>query len=66
MDCFNDQIIVDLYLHRAALPYRRTLVKSAYQKIIFLIIQPNIIYYVVGTQQNRLNETVLLRTQNIC
>ena len=22
--------------------------------------------YVVGTQKNRLNETVLLRTQNIC
>ena len=36
----------------------RPLVKSAYQIIIFLT-------YVVGTQKNRLNETVLLSTQNI-
>ena len=33
----------------------RTLVKSEYQKINFLISQPK---HVVGTQKNRLNETV--------
>ena len=37
--------------------------KSAYWKIIFLISEPK---HVVGTQKNRLNETVLLSTQNIC
>ena len=37
--------------------------ESAYQNIIFLISQPK---HVVGTQKNRLNETVLLSTQNIC
>ena len=47
------------------------LVMSAYQKIIFLISQPKHMLwvlkrdYVVGTQKNRLNETVLLSTQNI-
>ena len=41
----------------------RPLVKSVYQKISFLISQPK---HVVGTQKNRLNETVLLSTQNIC
>ena len=41
----------------------RTLVKSAYQKINFLISQPK---HVSGTQKNRLNEMVLLSTQNIC
>ena len=35
----------------------------AYQKIIFLISQPK---RVVGAQKDRLNETVLLSTQNIC
>ena len=34
-------------------------------KIIFLISQPTKTY-VVGTQKNRLNEAVLLSTQNIC
>ena len=38
-------------------------VTNVYLKIIFLISQPKI--YVVGTQKNRLNETVLLSTQNI-
>ena len=42
----------------------RTLVKSAYQKNNFLISQTKT--YVVGTQKNSLNETVLLSTQNIC
>ena len=37
--------------------------KSAYQKNSFLISQPK---HVVGTQKNRLNETVLLSTKNIC
>ena len=41
----------------------RTLVKGAYQKSNFLISQPK---HDVGTQKNRLNETVLLSTQNIC
>ena len=51
------------------------LVKSAYQKSIFLFLN-QIIYCgsdpidtgseIVGTQKNRLNETVLLNTQNIC
>ena len=43
--------------------YIRTLVKSAYLKINFLISQPK---HVVGTQKNRLSEKVLLSTQNIC
>ena len=41
----------------------RPLIKSVYQKINFL--NQNILY-VVGTQKNRLNETVLWSTQNIC
>ena len=41
----------------------RTLVKSAYQKFNFLISEPK---HVVGSQKNRLNETVLLSTQKIC
>ena len=36
--------------------------KSAYLKIIFHISQTK---HVVGTQKNRLNETVLLSTQNM-
>ena len=41
----------------------RPLVKSAYQKYFFYFSTKT---YVVGTQKNRLNETVLLSTQNIC
>ena len=33
---------------------------------LFLIPQPKHMLYIVGTQKNRLNETVLLSTQNIC
>ena len=59
----------DSWLIFAMLP--RHLVKSAYQKTIFLISQPKhmlwvlkrTISYVVGTQKNRLNETVLISTQ---
>ena len=39
------------------------LVKSAYQKKNSYFSTKT---YVVGTQKNRLNETVLLSTQNIC
>ena len=46
------------------LQYNRALVKSAYQKKYFLISQSKT--YVMGTQKNRLNETVLSSTQNIC
>ena len=42
----------------------RTLVKSAYRKKYFSYFSTKT--YVVGTQKNRLNETVLLSTQNIC
>ena len=38
--------------------------KSAYWKIIFLYFSSKT--YVVGTQKNRLNETVLLSFQNTC
>ena len=38
--------------------------KSAYQKIIFSYFSTKT--FVVGTQNNRLDKTVLLRTQNIC
>ena len=38
--------------------------KSAYWKTIFFISHPK--HNVVGSQKNRLNETVLLSTQNIC
>ena len=40
----------------------RTPDKRAYWKIIFLIFSTET--YVVGTQKNRLNERVLLSTQN--
>ena len=35
------------------------------KKIVFLFLNQNIQMYVVGTQKNHLNETVLLSTQNI-
>ena len=41
----------------------RTLDKSAYQKILFSYFSSKT--YVVSNQKNRLNETVLLSTQNI-
>ena len=44
----------------------RPSVKSAYRKNDFLISQQKHVLYVVGTQKNRLNETVLLNTPNIC
>ena len=37
--------------------------RSAYLKIIFLVSQPKHMF--VGAQKNRLNETVLLSTQNM-
>ena len=41
--------------------------KSAYWKIIFFIYFIFLYFpYVVGTQKNRLNETVLLSTKNTC
>ena len=43
--------------------YIRALVMSAYKEINCLISQPN--HYVVGTQKNRRNETVLLSTNII-
>ena len=45
------------------LVFSRSLVKSAYQKFISYFSTKT---YVVGTQKNRLNETVLLSTKNIC
>ena len=45
-------------------PCIRTLVKSAQQKKTIFYFSTKT--YVVGTQKNRLNETVLLSTQNIC
>ena len=42
----------------------RPLVKSMYPKNYFSHFSTKT--YVVGTQKNRLNETVLLNTQNIC
>ena len=41
--------------------YIRALVMSAYKEINCLTSQPK--HYVVGTQKNRLNETVLLSTK---
>ena len=38
--------------------------KRVYWKIIFFISHPKHMY--MGTQKNRLNETVLLSTQNTC
>ena len=55
-------IVGALYTRRKA-NVTKALVKSAYQKLNFLISKPK---HVVGTQKNRLNETVLLGTQNIC
>ena len=43
--------------------YIRALVMSAYTEIDYLISQPK--HYVVGTQTNRRNETVLLSTKII-
>ena len=42
----------------------RVLVMSAYQKVDYSYFSTET--FVVGTQKNRLNETVLLSTQNIC
>ena len=42
----------------------KPVVKSAYKKNNFSYFSTKT--YVVGTQKNRLNETVLLSTQNIC
>ena len=42
--------------------YCRPLVKVCNEKIVFLFLFKT---YVVGTQKNRLNETILLSTQNI-
>ena len=42
--------------------YIRALVMSAYEEINCLISQPK--HYVVGTQKNRFNETVLFSTKN--
>ena len=42
--------------------YTRALVMSAYKEINCLISQPK--HYVVGTQKNRRNETVLISTKN--
>ena len=40
--------------------------RSVYWKIIFFVSHPKHMSYVVCTQKNRLNETVLLSTQNTC
>ena len=53
--------IIDLIHEHSYKILCRPEVKSAYQKIAFLIS-----HHVVGTQKNRLNEMVLLSTQNIC
>ena len=39
--------------------------KSAYSKIVFFLSYFSIKAYVVGTQKNRLNETVLFSSSNI-
>ena len=44
----------------------RPSVMSAHPKNNFLISQSKHMLYVVGTQKKRLNEAVLLNTQNIC
>ena len=59
LDCFFRSSLISVF----PVCYSRPLVKSAYQNINFLISQPK---HVVGTQKNRLNETVLMITQNIC
>ena len=41
----------------------RPLIKVCTQKLFFVFLNQT---HVVGTQKNRLNETVLLSTQNIC
>ena len=53
-----------MWIYIKCLHMSRPLVKSVYQKkkISYFSTKP----YVVGTQKNRLNETVLLNTQNIC
>ena len=43
--------------------YISLLVKSVHQKVFFLFLNQT---YVVGTQKNCLDETVLLSTQNLC
>ena len=49
--------------YQFAMAYIRALVMSAYKEINCLISQPK--HYVVGTQKNRRNETVLLSTKII-
>ena len=58
--CTEDKLLNDDTLHVAVV---RPLVKSVIKKLIFLFL---IKTYVDGTQKNRLNETILLSTQNTC
>ena len=57
------QLTIALYFESENNLEVRTLVKSAYQKIFSYFSTKT---YVVGTQKNLLDETVLLSTQNIC
>ena len=50
--------------YQFAIAYIRALVMSAYKEINCLISQPK--HYIVSTQKNRRNETVLLSTKIIC
>ena len=65
--CQNAQkhFIIKTFLgkYQFAMAYIRALVMSAYKEINCLISQPK--HYVVGTQKNRRNETVLLSTKII-
>ena len=68
-DCIIVKVTADKHLNRRNLKVSwifyliRPPDKRAYWKIIFFISHPK---HVVGTQKNRLNETVLLSTQNTC
>ena len=58
---YTEQVTTFIGCHLLKTLGCRTLVKSA-KKIIYFSTKT----YVVGTQKNGLNETVILSTQNIC
>ena len=55
-------MVCNLLLEHALLDFNRPLVKSVEKYFSYFSTKT----YVVGTLKNRLNETVLLSTQNVC
>ena len=59
---YSKHIVISIAKYGLSVPFIRTLVKCN-KNLIFLFLNKT---YIVGTQKNCRNETVLLSTQNIC